>query len=102
MAGNTDVVVIGGGYAGVLAANRLTQRDDVTVTLINARSTFVERILLQDALDLHCDGFMTMERKLPTAAQFIERETGVRIMRPTTYWACSIRGPISTTNQSPR
>ena len=46
MAGNTDVVVIGGGYAGVLAANRLTQRDELTVTLINARSTFVERIRL--------------------------------------------------------
>lgn len=46
MAGNTDVVVIGGGYAGVMAANRLTQRDDVAVTLINPRSTFVERIRL--------------------------------------------------------
>src|SRR4029453_9035587 len=46
MAGNTDVVVIGGGYAGVLAANRLTQCDEVTVRLINARSTFVERIRL--------------------------------------------------------
>src|SRR5215813_10996987 len=46
MTGNTDVVVIGGGYAGVLAANRLTQRDDVTVTLINPRSRFVERIRL--------------------------------------------------------
>lgn len=46
MAGNTDVVVIGGGYAGVMAANRLTQRDDVTVTLINPRPTFVERIRL--------------------------------------------------------
>jgi NADH dehydrogenase len=43
---NTDVVVIGGGYAGVMAANRLTQRDDVTVTLINPRPTFVERIRL--------------------------------------------------------
>jgi NADH dehydrogenase FAD-containing subunit len=42
----TQVVVIGGGYAGVLAANRLTQRDDVAVTLINSRSTFVERIRL--------------------------------------------------------
>jgi NADH dehydrogenase len=42
----THVVVIGGGYAGVMAANRLTQRDDVTVTLINPRAKFVERMRL--------------------------------------------------------
>ncbi|MEU9329210.1 FAD-dependent oxidoreductase [Streptomyces canus] len=46
MAENIEVVVIGGGYAGVMAANRLTQRDHVTVTLINARPDFVERIRL--------------------------------------------------------
>ncbi|MER6026270.1 FAD-dependent oxidoreductase [Streptomyces sp. NPDC001851] len=46
MTESTDVVVIGGGYAGVMAANRLTQRDDVTVTLINPRPVFVERIRL--------------------------------------------------------
>lgn len=46
MTGNTDVLVIGGGYAGVMAANRLTQRDDVSVTLINPRPAFVERIRL--------------------------------------------------------
>ncbi|GAA2113956.1 NAD(P)/FAD-dependent oxidoreductase [Actinomadura alba] len=46
MAENTDVAVIGGGYAGVMAANRLTQRDEVTVTLINPRRTFVERLRL--------------------------------------------------------
>ncbi len=46
MTGTTDVVVVGGGYAGVLAANRLTQRDDVTVTLINPRPRFVERVRL--------------------------------------------------------
>jgi NADH:ubiquinone reductase (H+-translocating) len=38
----TDVVVVGRGYAGVMAANRLTQRDDVMVTLINPRPRFVE------------------------------------------------------------
>ncbi|MGW7289969.1 NAD(P)/FAD-dependent oxidoreductase [Streptomyces sp. NPDC054847] len=46
MTGNTEVVVIGGGYSGVMAANRLRQREDVTVTLINPRPTFVERIRL--------------------------------------------------------
>ncbi|WP_019548265.1 NAD(P)/FAD-dependent oxidoreductase [Streptomyces sulphureus] len=43
---NTEVVVVGGGYAGVMAANRLTRRDDVTVTLINPRPTFVHRVRL--------------------------------------------------------
>jgi NADH dehydrogenase len=46
MAGTTDVIVVGGGYAGVMAANRLTQRDDVAVTLINPRPKFVERVRL--------------------------------------------------------
>jgi NADH dehydrogenase FAD-containing subunit len=44
--GRTEVIVIGGGYAGVLAANRLTRRDDVAVTLVNPRATFVERLRL--------------------------------------------------------
>lgn len=46
MAENTDVIVVGGGYAGVMAANRLTRRDDVSVTLVNPRPSFVERIRL--------------------------------------------------------
>lgn len=41
-----DVVVIGGGYAGVLAANHLRLNRRVTVTLINPRPHFVERIRL--------------------------------------------------------
>lgn len=45
-----------------------------------------DRRLLQKALDWRCDAFMTMERRLPTAAAFIERVTGLRVMRPTTYW----------------
>ncbi|MFD0855362.1 FAD-dependent oxidoreductase, partial [Actinomadura adrarensis] len=46
MSRKTEVLVIGGGYAGVMAANRLTQRDDVAVTLVNPRPTFVHRIRL--------------------------------------------------------
>jgi hypothetical protein len=44
-----------------------------------------DRRLNQEALDWRCNAFMTMERRLPTAAAFIERETGIRVMRPTTY-----------------
>ncbi|WP_027932123.1 NAD(P)/FAD-dependent oxidoreductase [Amycolatopsis thermoflava] len=40
------VIVIGGGYAGTLAANRLRMRDDVDVTLVNPRPAFVDRIRL--------------------------------------------------------
>jgi NADH:ubiquinone reductase (H+-translocating) len=42
----TNIVVIGGGYAGTLAANHLHTRADVNVTLVNPRPTFVERIRL--------------------------------------------------------
>ncbi|QOR70722.1 FAD-dependent oxidoreductase [Ruania alkalisoli] len=46
MTSTTRVVVLGAGYAGVHAANRLTQREDVTVTLINPYPVFIERIRL--------------------------------------------------------
>ncbi len=42
----THVVVVGGGYAGTVAANRLRQRPDLDVSLINPRPVFVERIRL--------------------------------------------------------
>lgn len=42
----THVVVVGGGYAGAVAANHLRVRDDVDITLVNARPVFVERIRL--------------------------------------------------------
>jgi NADH dehydrogenase len=47
---NTEVVVVGGGYAGVMAANRLTLRDDVTVTLVNPYPSFVERVRLHQVV----------------------------------------------------
>ncbi|HKV18986.1 MAG TPA: FAD-dependent oxidoreductase [Mycobacterium sp.] len=47
----TRVVVIGGGYAGVMAANRLC-KGATDVTLVNPRAQFVERIRLhQLAID---------------------------------------------------
>lgn len=42
----THVVVLGGGYAGTLAANHLRLRADVDITLVNPRPMFVERIRL--------------------------------------------------------
>jgi NADH:ubiquinone reductase (H+-translocating) len=42
----TRVVVIGGGYAGVIAANHLQLGNDIAITLINPRPEFVERIRL--------------------------------------------------------
>jgi NADH dehydrogenase len=40
------VVVIGGGYAGTLAANRLRTRSDIDITLVNPRPEFVDRVRL--------------------------------------------------------
>ena len=45
-----------------------------------------DRRLLQDAVDWGCDAFLTMERRLPTAADFIERMSGLRVVRPSAYW----------------
>ncbi len=42
----TKVVVLGGGYAGAVAANRLRLRRDVEITLVNPRPQFVERMRL--------------------------------------------------------
>ena len=42
----TRIVVIGGGYAGVIAANHLQLRPDIEISLVNPRPEFVERIRL--------------------------------------------------------
>jgi hypothetical protein len=42
--------------------------------------------LLSDALDNACDAFLTMEVKLTTQADTIEKVTGLRIMRPTAFY----------------
>ena len=43
---NTRVLVIGGGYAGVLAANHLRLNKNIDITVVNPRPSFVERIRL--------------------------------------------------------
>ncbi|WP_433715194.1 NAD(P)/FAD-dependent oxidoreductase [Nocardia sp. CA-084685] len=40
------VVVIGGGYAGTVAANHLRMRADIDITLVNPRPEFVDRVRL--------------------------------------------------------
>jgi NADH dehydrogenase FAD-containing subunit len=93
MAENTEVVVIGGGYAGVMAANRLTQRDDVTVTLINPRPAFVPRIRLHHLVGGSDDVLVDYRRitaedvrlvvdtvtRIDTAGREVEPASGSRI-----------------------
>ncbi|GAA5136988.1 FAD-dependent oxidoreductase [Alloalcanivorax gelatiniphagus] len=82
----THAVVIGGGYAGVMAANRLQGSGAVEVTVVNPRPEFVERIrlhqlaidnddavedygsLLRDGVNLVVDA---AERILPSERQII-------------------------------
>ncbi|MCX4911673.1 NAD(P)/FAD-dependent oxidoreductase [Streptomyces sp. NBC_00878] len=71
MTGNTDVVVIGGGYAGVMAANRLTQRDDVTVTLINPRPAFVERLRLHQLVGGSHDAVVDYRKVLAEGVRLV-------------------------------
>lgn len=51
--GSTQIVIVGGGYAGCTAANRIARRTDAataTITLINARPDFVERVRLHQQI----------------------------------------------------
>ncbi|GAB2521144.1 NAD(P)/FAD-dependent oxidoreductase [Nocardiopsis aegyptia] len=64
MNGTTEVVVIGGGYAGAMAASRLTRREDVTVTLVNPRPHFVDRIRLHQLVGGTHDAVADFEKVL--------------------------------------
>lgn len=78
MAGNTEVVVIGGGYAGVMAANRLTRRDDVTVTLVNPRPSFVDRIRLHQLVGGSHDAVVDYRKVLAERVRLVV-DTATRI-----------------------
>lgn len=77
-----DVVVLGGGYAGVIAANHVRLNDAVTVTLVNPRPEFVERIRLHqlitgsdDAVVDYADVLATDVRLLVDTAERIDTTT---------------------------
>ncbi|GAB2584435.1 NAD(P)/FAD-dependent oxidoreductase [Kribbella endophytica] len=66
-----EAVVIGGGYAGVMAANRLTKRADVAVTLINPRPTFVERIRLHQLVGGSDDAVVDYDHVLADGVRLV-------------------------------
>jgi hypothetical protein len=45
-----------------------------------------DRLLLQHALILRCEAFLTVERRLPRNAPHVERELGIKILTPITHW----------------
>jgi hypothetical protein len=59
-----------------------------------------DRIPLQDALDLRCDAFLTMEQNLPDAAEHVDRKTGFGSCGRRRTGNCSIAGRSSTTDRS--
>ncbi|MFI6908255.1 NAD(P)/FAD-dependent oxidoreductase [Nonomuraea sp. NPDC050394] len=67
----SEVVVAGGGYAGVLAANRLTRYDEVKVTLINPRPFFVERIRLHQLAGGSHDAVVAYRKILGGGVQLV-------------------------------
>ena len=66
-----EVVVVGGGYAGVMAANRLRQRDDVSVTVINPRQAFVPRLRLHQLVGGTHDAVVDYQRVLAAGVELV-------------------------------
>ncbi|WP_159842855.1 NAD(P)/FAD-dependent oxidoreductase [Nocardia sp. CY41] len=93
MIGNTEVVVVGGGYAGVMAANRLTQRDDVTVTLVNPRPRFVERIRLHQLVGGTHEAMVDYREVLAESVRLVV-DTAIRIDAEERRLWLSSGGPV--------
>jgi NADH:ubiquinone reductase (H+-translocating) len=105
----THIVVIGGGYAGTLAANHLRLRADIAdITLVNPRPVFVERIrlhqlasgtgtaavaygsLLGDGIRLVIDG----AERINAAARTIELTSGATLDYDYVIYAVGSTGAI--------
>ncbi|WP_425954557.1 NAD(P)/FAD-dependent oxidoreductase [Xylanimonas sp. McL0601] len=70
----TQILVLGAGYAGVMAANRLTQRDDVDIMLVNPRPHFVERIRLHQLVGGTHDAVQPFAHVLADAVRVVVDE----------------------------
>ncbi|WP_227997772.1 NAD(P)/FAD-dependent oxidoreductase [Nocardia australiensis] len=71
MGKSIEVVVVGGGYAGVMAANRVRQRDDVTVTVINPRQVFVPRLRLHQLVGGTHDAVVDYQEVLAEGVELV-------------------------------
>lgn len=65
------VVVVGGGYAGTLAANHLRMRAGVGITLVNPRPDFVERVRLHQFVAGTADATVGYGRLLGDGIQLV-------------------------------
>jgi len=45
-----------------------------------------DRVLLQHAVALRCEAFLTVEQRLPRNAAHIERHLGIRVLTPMAHW----------------
>lgn len=71
MSESIEVVVVGGGYAGVYAANRLAGNEQVRVTLVNPRPQFVERIRLHQLVGGSDDAVVGFEEILSPSVRLV-------------------------------
>ncbi|OBK84538.1 NAD(P)/FAD-dependent oxidoreductase [Mycolicibacter sinensis] len=106
----TRVVIIGGGYAGTMAANRLLAQPDIDVTLVNSRPAFVERIRLHQHVagtyradrqysDLLGDGVRLMvdtADRIDAADRRIRLASGTTLRYDYLIYAVGSTGAIST------
>src|SRR5258708_23041408 len=104
----TNVVVIGGGYAGTTAANHLRMRAEVNITLVNPRPKFVERIRLHQHVAGNYDATVDYgtllgkgielvvgsAERIDTAARKVERGVGHPLHSDHVIYAVGSTGPV--------
>ena len=98
----THVVVIGGGYAGTLAANHLRMRGDIDITLVNPRPKFVERIRLHQLVAGNHDATADYGTLLGEGIQLVVDSASRIDTAAQTVQFASGRRPCTTTTSSTR